>query len=168
MFVEEVKQYHFDVKPYTQSNYRIFRDLFRDFNDTVGEDVLILAYRNSSPNMSHITMTKGLEKNKNKIGFGGWRSNSRFNEDCMSKPPKIIKKVYTMNLEFDDDFVRNRSSSNEQTAKRELQTLFLHEVGHGLKLKHDPKRDAVMYAKIDSQQRDHRRFYRKVLDFLND
>lgn len=167
MFVEEVKQYRFDIKPYTQSNYRIFRDLFRDFNNKVGEDVLVLVRRDSSPEMSHITLTKGLEKSKDKIGFGGWRSDASFNKDCLRKPFKVIKKVYTMNLEFDDDYVKNRVTTDDQGAKRELQTLFLHEVGHGLKLKHDPSRNAVMYKKVDRRPRDQRRFYRKVFDFLN-
>ena len=167
MFVEEVKQYHFDIRPYTQSNYRIFHDLFQDFNNEVGEDVLVLVRRNGSPEMSHITMTKGLEKSKDKIGFGGWQSDTSFNKNCLRKPFKVIKKVYTMNLEFDDDFVKNRVTTNDQGAKRELQTLFLHEVGHGLKLKHDSSRDAVMYKKVDRRPRNQRRFYRKVLAFLN-
>lgn len=167
-FVEEVKQYSFDIKPYTRSNYRIFRKLFRDFNEAVGENVLVLVRRDGSEEMSHITLTKGLEERKEKIGFGGWQSDSSFNEDCLRKPFKVIKKVYTMNLEFDYDFVKNRVTTDNQGAKRELQTLFLHEVGHGLKLKHDSRRDAVMYERVDNRQRDHQRFYRKVLNFLND
>lgn len=168
VFVEEVKRYHFDIKPYTRSNYRIFRDLFQDFNDKVGEDVLVLVLQDGSSDMSRITMTKGLESRKSKIGFGGWQSDSSFNENCLRQPFKIIKKVYTMDLEFDEDFVKNRAQTDDKVARRELHTLFLHEVGHGFKLKHDPRRDAVMYEKVDSSKRDHRRFYRKVLDFLND
>ena len=169
-FVSNVKRYYFTVSPATSENHRIFRNLFGDFNRRFNAPYLNLTQGGALPaeETSTIVMTRGLLQADGKLGWGKWVRTSKLNsrEGFWQKPYKVRKDIYTMELEFDRDYLQERYYSNNPKRRKQMRTLFLHELGHGFQMGHDPNRNSVMYREITDDYKDFNSYYRRVYNFL--
>ena len=169
-FVENVKRYYFAIEPATSENHRIFGQLFGDFNSRFNAPYLniVRAGDLGQSETSTITLTPGLRYKDEKLGWGRWLISSKLNSrrSFLRRPNKVRRDTYTMELEFDHDYIKKRYYSSADNKQRELRTLFLHELGHGFQMGHDPEPQSVMYEKISDSYKDYRSFYLRVESFL--
>lgn len=170
-FVANVKRYYFTVSPATPENHRIFRNLFGDFNRRFNTPYLNLIVNGGAlpaDETSTIVLTRGLLHADGKLGWGKWVRTSKLNRSkgFWQKPYKVRKDIYTMELEFDRDYMQERYYSDNSKRRKQMRTLFLHELGHGFQMGHDPNRHAVMYREITDDYKDFNSYYRKVYSFL--
>ena len=169
-FVSTVKQYYFVVRPATGENHRIFRELFGDFNRRFNASYLNLVRGGglSASEISTIEMTDGLLHKDDKLGWGRWLRTSKLNSrrGFLNQPHKLRKDIYTMELEFDNDYLKKRYRSDSDKEKRQLRTLFLHELGHGFQMGHHPDRRSVMYREINDGYKNYDSFYERANQFL--
>ena len=169
-FVSTVKQYYFVVKPATEENRRIFRGLFGNFNRRFNESYLNLVQEGdlSANETSTIKLTNGLLSKDGKLGWGRWLRTSKLNSrrGFLRQPHKVRKDIYTMELEFDQDYIKKRHYSNADNERRQLRTLFLHELGHGFQMGHHPDKRSVMYREINDGYKNYDSFYERANRFL--
>lgn len=169
-FVSTIKQYYFVVKPTTGENRRIFRELFGEFNSRVNAPYLNLIGEGelSASETSTIELTHGLLHRDEKLGWGRWLKTSKLNSRSgfLNQPHKVRKDIYTMELEFDNGFLKKHYQSNDDADQQLARTLFLHELGHGLQMGHHPSRRSIMYREINSGYKDYDAFYRSAYRFL--
>lgn len=169
-FISNVKEYYFAISPDTSENRRIFGKLFRDFNSRFSSDVLHLAEEGAWDNSktSRITLTEGLARKEDKLGWGKWIRHSRLNsgQSFLRSPHKLRKDIYTMDIEFDKNHFKKWHRSDDKNHKQQLKTLFLHELGHGFQLDHEPNRSSIMYKEINVGKKDYQSYYLKVEKFL--
>lgn len=163
LFVSKVKNYHFKIEPASAENYRIFGSLFHNFNISINSNVLHLVKEGDldANETSYIKLTPGLHARDNKLGWGKWIRRSEINsgKSFLRQPQKIRRDIYTMRLEYDWDYLKERYYSSKESHKRQLTTLFLHELGHGFQMRHDPDRSSVMYREINNSKKDLRSYY---------
>ncbi len=169
-FVSNTKQYYFVVKPATRENTRIFKGLFADFNRRFNSPYLNLVRGGElrASETSTIALTQGLRHKEGKLGWGRWIRTAKLNSrrGFLNKPHQVRKNIYTMELEFDRDYVTRRYRSDNDKDQRQLRTLFLHELGHGFQMGHHPDSRSVMYHEIDDTAKDYASFYRRAYRFL--
>ena len=169
-FVAKVKQYYFEVKPATRENHSTFSKLFIKFNNRCNAPYLNLVRGGelSVNEISTITVTSGLLRRDGKLGWGRWLKTAKLNSrrGFLNQPHKVRKDIYTMELEFDREYLRKHARSDDDEQRQQWRTLFLHELGHGFQMGHDPDRHAVMYSEINSGYKDFDAFYEKAYGFL--
>ena len=169
-FIANVKRYYFTVSPATPENHRIFNELFGNFNRRFNTPYLNLTHSGALPasETSTIVLTRGLLHADGKLGWGKWVRTSQLNsrQGFLQKPYKVRKDIYTMKLEFDRDYLQERYYSHKSNHKKQMRTLFLHELGHGFQMGHHPNRRSVMYREITDDYKDLNSYYRRVYDFL--
>ena len=148
----------------------MFSELFGNFNRRFNDSYLNLTRSGALPanETSTIVLTRGLLHADGKLGWGKWVRTSQLNsrESFLRKPYKVRKDIYTMELEFDRDYLRERYYSYKPNHKKQMRTLFLHELGHGFQMGHHPDRRSVMYREITDDYKDFNSYYRRVYDFL--
>ena len=169
-FVAKVKQYYFAVKPATRENHSIFGNLFREFNTRCNAPYLNLVREGdlSVNETSTITVTSGLLRKDGKLGWGRWLKTAKLNSRSgfLNRPHKVRKDIYTMELEFDREYLQTRARSDNDEHRQQWRTLFLHELGHGFQMGHDPDRRSVMYREINGGYKDFDAFYERAYSFL--
>ena len=170
LFISKVKDYYFEIEPASAENYRIFGKLFQNFNTSINANVLHLVDRGDldGAETSYIKLTSGLHARDNKLGWGKWIRHSELNSgrNFLRQPQRVRRDVYTMRLEYDRGYLKERYYSDKESHKRQLKTLFLHELGHGFQMKHDPDRAAVMYREVNDSKKDLSSYYLRVQEFL--
>lgn len=169
-FVSTTKQYYFVVKPATRENHRIFRGLFNDFNRRFNAPYLNLVREGalSASETSTIKLTHDLLRRDGKLGWGRWLRTSKLNSrrGFLKSPQKVRKDIYTMELEFDDNYLKKRYHSRNDKDQKQLRTLFLHELGHGFQMGHHPDKRSVMYREVGDGYKDYASFYERAYRFL--
>ncbi len=143
-----------------------FAQLVEEFNDLAGFNALRFAHDAAGAD-SLISLTKNLQATDGKVGWGQWVTQTKDSNSFSGTKIRVERQVdYAMRLEFDEDYVKNRSQSEVGSAEHyELQKLFFHEVGHGLQMPHNPDRTNLMYYEI-SGQKDFDRFFEDVKAFF--
>lgn len=169
-FISTTKQYYFVVEPATGENHRIFRALFGDFNRRFNASYLNLVREGalSANETSTIKLTRGLVRKDGKLGWGQWLRTSKLNSrrGFLNSPHKVRKDIYTMKLEFDNDYLKKRYHSYDEKDQQQLRTLFLHELGHGFQMGHHPDKSSVMYREVGDGHKDYNSFYERAYRFL--
>ena len=169
-FVSTSKQYYFVVRPATGENHSIFKELFGNFNHRFNASYLNLVREGdlSASETSTIELTRGLLSRDDKLGWGRWLRTSKLNSRSgfLNQPYKVRKDIYTMELEFDSNYIKKRYRSHNDKDKRQLSTLFLHELGHGFQMGHHPDSRSVMYREINDGYKDYDSFYERAYRFL--
>jgi hypothetical protein len=170
---EKVKDYKIYFALPDQSLMYDFERLVSEYNEATGleNNAIELVYNEDDAN-SVATITRGLERQQEKIGFGQWKTKT-FEEPSVaqldgSRPKRIVS--YSMELEFDYDYVKQRSNAaGNSTEWKEVFTLFCHEVGHGLQMNHSSIINDVMYPSIDGNVRyNYAGHFEKVRQFFAD
>ncbi len=169
-FVAKVKQYYFAIEPATSENRAIFSKLFEELNERCNAPYLNIVRRGalSASGISTITVSSGLRKVDNKLGWGRWIRTTKLNSrrGFLQRPHKVRKDIYTMELEFDREFMQEHARARNEAKYSRWRTLFLHELGHGFQMGHDPERSSVMYSRITSGYKDYDTFYERAYNFL--
>lgn len=145
-----------------------FRKLIDDYNRFAGIQALTWVNDADDAN-SAIVVTKGLKlQDGHHIGWGQWMSDSEA-ENPLTTPGRKPKRqvVYSMRVEFDEDWIRARMGHDDVKKTYENQKLFFHEVGHGLELSHASSPRDVMYAEV-SGDKDFVGYFDYVRDYLGD
>ena len=142
-------------------------------NEAVGSDSFKLVNRSNSAN-SFINLTKVSKYfGSHSIGAGGpiyyiKKSPTRLR---LSGPYTNNKISHGMDIDIDrtwviqnlspQQFGIQKSPNQPSHSDRSFEVLFLHEIGHGLGMKHDSDPKSVMYQSVDFDK-DISRFYDKV------
>ena len=167
--VEKFKEYRLHIAESPAPMENEFRSLINEFNNLAGMRVLVWESDPSKAN-SAIIVTSGLKaKTGGKIGLGQWIAESETSETSMSlNGSKSKQKIYySMRLEFDLEYFKNRSENNQQNLY-EKQKLFFHEAGHGLEMNHNTQQtDDLMYPDI-SGTKDFEKFFKKVRVYMQE
>lgn len=164
----KVKNYRLAVLEESAQFNRTFRSLIGDFNECA--DMQALSYETDPAKAnSAIVMTDGLRERDGKVGWGQWLAETRKENPVFRPPGAEPKKIvtYSMRLEFDTDYMRKRIESPSSDHTRDLQKLFFHEVGHGMKMDHHPDSSRVMHHDI-SGDKDFSGFCQRVRNFMKD
>lgn len=164
---EEIKDYTLA----TDSHDPVIKDelarLTKDFNDSAGFEAIKFSYDISHAN-SIITITKGLDSRDGNLGYGQWiaeidEESSATRVTGGRQPHRTT--VYSMKIEFDEDYLVSHLNPTTPAEKDELRTLYFHEVGHGLQMNHDPEVSSVMYKYI-SGTKDFASFFGRVRQYF--
>jgi hypothetical protein len=145
-----------------------FRKLIADYNDFAGMEALTWVDDADDAN-SAIVVTKGLKlQDGHHIGWGQWMSDAE-SENPLATPGRRPKRevVYSMRVEFDEDWIRARMGHDDPKKTYDNQKLFFHEVGHGLELSHAANPNDVMYEEV-SGNKDFVAYFDYVRDYLSD
>lgn len=136
-----------------QSLNQQFQWLVDDFNESLGYRSLSFS---ANPGNSPVALITGLETRTGKLGFGGEGVK-------MERSGLNISRLLFMQIELDSEYVQARTPSWPGTeAYQELRLLFFHEIGHGYGLPHAQDSRDVMYAKINSSEKDYPEFFTSI------
>lgn len=145
--------------------------LVQDFNSNAGFIALTMVDSSNDAN-SIVEFRKGIEESEGKIGYGqsSFRAVTAPVTDNLRGKSIETKNYFSMNLEFDADFFKERMGKDSSDSERQrLQLLFFHEVGHGLTFNHENIPASVMYPYINQAQGvDFYGFFQKVRAFFED
>ena len=145
--------------------------LVEDFNSNAGFTALTMVDNTNDAN-SIVEFREGIEESEGKIGYGqsSFRTVTSPVTDNLRGKSIETKNYYSMNLEFDTDFFKERMGKDSSDPERQrLQLLFFHEVGHGLTFNHEDVATSVMYPYINqSEGVDFYGFFQKVRSFFED
>lgn len=162
----DVKHYVLAVAGNNQQHKSIFSDLVKRFNEQTGFEALYYTFDEREAN-SLIQVTAGLDDYDGKIGWGQWSRQTR-----VESPAKRLRgqmprreKHYSMQLEFDQEYVVTRYLRHRSRDDLDLLKLFSHEVGHGLEMDHDENPRSVMYFDI-SGGKDFPEFFKRVREYI--
>ena len=102
------------------------------------------------------------------LGWAQWRTCTKVSsfKTLLVSPHKMLTKIHTMHLEFDETRFREWHYSERVDEREKATNLFMHEVGHGLHLMHDPDESSVMYQSINDAKKNYQKFYNKAASFL--
>ena len=179
VFITNVQNYRFVVAPKTETNVRIIRNLFYTFNQEMGEEVLYLVQAGETDDraaVSSILFERDTayrskiisSEHFRTVGSGNWLrlTHTQRYRSFFYQPHALMTQVYTMQLRFNADYFINWYLSSDSQQRALAYTLFLHELGHGMRLRHVNKQAAVMYPQINAVPKDYSDFYAKVRTFL--
>jgi hypothetical protein len=160
----EIKEFRLYLEKSNQpeKHKKVFRSLIDWYNQYAGFQALQFADVGEPAN-SAIVITKGLEEQDKKIGWGQSITETTTENPVLMPNGESQTVRYSMRTEFDADFTDRNSQDGEPTI--ELKTLFAHEVGHGLTMSHDPNRKSVMFESIGND-RDFDAYFKRVRDFF--
>ena len=163
-----IKDYRLHVVNKDESLQTEFRNLVAEFNFKADRKVLTYVDDASDAN-SAIIITKNLEARDGKVGWGQWLSESEEDNPIFHAPGSQPKRrvEYSMRLEFDEDYIRERMNTGDWESIVEKQKLFFHEVGHGLEMSHHRSRADVMYHDI-SGTKNFDTFFKRVRNYMSD
>jgi len=147
-----------------------YQQLIKRFNDEVGFEALQFSTNRDEAN-STITLTYGLNSSggngEGKVGWGQWvtetKRESVLKHVSGSRPKQTVD--YSMRLEFDEQYVRDRIDSKDLNRSREQLILFAHEVGHGFQMNHSAPTSDVMYEFVNGSK-DFAPYYERVRSFF--
>jgi hypothetical protein len=162
----DIKDYRLAVESNDASVKDAFEKMISEFNSQVGLSALKFVNDPADAN-SQIILTRGLNARDGKVGWGQWirttESDSPVGSIIGETPDRT--NVYSMRLEFDQDYVIERMDSSRADRYYEFRKLFYHEVGHGLQMDHDPNPQALMYYDI-SGTKDFNGYIKRVQQYL--
>lgn len=165
---KHIKNYRLTIVEGDKKFAPLLQELIADFNAGVGFDALQYDPNPETAN-SAILITPGLEQqsDRHNVGYGQWITETQENKSYTLTGGRVTSRIihYSMRLEFDYNFLAERSSASQYSEEfYELKKLFHHEVGHGIQLAHknDPK--DIMHESI-SGPKNFEPFYRVVKDF---
>lgn len=164
----EVKTFVLGLKDSDTSYRPLVRRMIEDYNTNVGFRALEFADSMDSANCP-ILITRGLEKRDGKVGWGQWFSSTERTGVMVpvSVPGAETKETirYTMQVEFDQDFLTSNNKDENGALNIEIRKLFAHEVGHGFQLQHTPEERDVMYYDI-SGDKDFTSYWPRIREFF--
>ncbi len=145
----EVRQYKLGMQDNNSKYVKAFEKLVKQFNQSLDNNILTFTNNPGEIN-STITITKGLNDKTGKIGYGQWIEETKdegisgiFNDGKIER-----EKVYTMALEFDEQYIETRVIKNDTQSWYDLEKAFTHEAGHGLGYGHVNTQSHIMYPEI--------------------
>jgi len=146
---EHVKDYRLAVVSGTDADRAEIRDLIQKFNDDAGVHVLTFVESADEAN-SAVLFVPGLESKTKavtgeaRIGQAQWfmETSSENPMSTMGRNPKRTV-TYTMRIELDAEYMRERRDSTDADKIYDKQKLFFHEVGHGLELRRQQRHVAL-------------------------
>lgn len=147
------------------------RRLTEKFNQYSGFTAIQYTEKAEESN-SPITLVKNLvrcsegdDPKDKKIGCGQWLADvSQENGSLDGSRPRQLT-TYHMRIELDDEWFRTHMNASDSQSQVDVMKLFFHEVGHGLKMGHDPEQTSVMYRDI-SGNKDFNAFFVRVREFF--
>lgn len=142
----------------------IFQQLVDWYNTKAGVQALTYANVGEVSN-SAIVVTQGLEARDKKVGWGQSITETTTDSGALM-PGDVVEETvrYFMRVEFDADFLERHTKDG--VADSEMETLFAHEVGHGLLMEHDKDARSVMYETV-GENRDFDGYFKRVRAFFN-
>ena len=145
-----------------------FRRAIADFNESAGMQALTYVDAPEQAN-SAIVITKGLQKRDGKVGWG--QPLAEIDEQRRLDNLNGVKVDRTtrhfMRVEFDEEYIRQRMASTEESAKYDLKKLFSHEVGHGFEMGHEMNdKNNLMFPDI-SGQKNFDQYFKNVRLYFN-
>ncbi|MDA9951685.1 hypothetical protein N9D31_03815 [Oligoflexaceae bacterium] len=161
----EVKDYRLQVKSSDPAVHNFFYTLIQDFNERAGIDALSYV---SNPNEANSTieLINGLRLQDKKVGWGQWVKETQTSGVDMfsnSKPTKTI--MYSMKVEFDEEYMTSRLDLDTDEKNAEVFKLFAHETGHGFLFEHHPDPTNVMYYDV-SGEKEYSSYFKNVQAFF--
>lgn len=143
----EIKEYTVSLSSEDKTLIPLLKSLVDDFNAQAGVHALQYVESADQAN-SRIVVVEGLEKRDGKVGWGQWFAETE--RRGIHAPGGTVNKTtrYTLQAEFDADFLRTHSKIENGVLDIEAQKLFAHEIGHGFQMDHNPDRANVMYFDI--------------------
>ena len=173
--INHKKRYYFTLSPHSEQNRELLNFYFYKFNSNFNVDVLnFLPYdhNRSDDELSTILMIPHMSQRQGEddgtLGWAQWRTCTKVSnfKTLLVSPHKMLTKIHTMHLEFDETQFTKWHHSEHLAEREKAKSLFLHEVGHGFHLIHDPDKNAVMYESINNENKNYQKYYNKVASFL--
>lgn len=160
-----IKDYRVSLAQGDSSFIPLLKAIIKDYNSHVGLQALRYVDSPGEAN-SRILITEGLEKRDGKVGWGQWFSTSE--RRGANLPGATIDETteYSLQVEFDADFLRDNSKMDNGTIQYEVQKLFAHEIGHGFQMDHAPEMSNVMYYDITGVK-DFAPYFERVRNFFS-
>ena len=171
------KRYYFALTANGEKSRELLNFYFYKFNSNFNVDVLKFLppdHHRSDDEVSTILMVPRMSEREGEddgtLGWGQWRTCVKMSsfKTLLVSPHKMITKIHTMHLEFDVTRFTEWHYSDKLAEREQAESLFLHEIGHGFHLDHDPDKNAVMYENINDAKKNHQKYYDKVAKFLEE
>lgn len=142
-----VKEYRVAVIDGDATSKQLVKGLIQDYNSQLGQKAIEYVDSADQAN-SRIIIVEGLEKRDGKVGWGQWFAET--DRSGSGVPGAQVDKTttYTLQAEFDADFLRQNGKIENGSIGIEVKKLFAHEIGHGFQLEHHPDQNNVMYYDI--------------------
>lgn len=162
---KSVKEYRVTLAKGDSSFVPLIKTLVSDYNANAGLQALQYVDSADQAN-SRIVITEGLEKRDGKVGWGQWLTSSQRSGSNIPGGSIDETTEYSLQVEFDADFLRSNSKIDDGAVQYEAQKLFAHEIGHGFQMDHDPDVSNVMYLDITGIK-DFKSYFSRVRSFFS-
>ena len=180
IYTTDIKEYRFTIEPRTERNVLLFRSFFRAFNrqfeKQFGQPRLLQLTSTKTNNTSTIHIgdnnqyrIRNIDGQEYKtVGKGNWQRNSYVHiyGGILLRQQKVIENIYSMKLYFNEHYLHEWHSSTDYLTRQQAYTLFLHELGHGMQMGHEPESTDIMYYQINRNKKDLSAFMRRVAKFM--
>lgn len=163
---EEVKDYRLFVQTSDPDVQQFFYELIQTYNQRAGLTAISYVSNPDEAN-STIKLVKGLRLRDKKVGWGQWVKETKTSGSGLfgnsGSPTRTV--LYSMKVEFDEDYMLSRKDSEDEQQQDEIFKLFAHEVGHGFLFDHHPDPNNVMYFDV-SGAKDYSNYFSNVRSFF--
>jgi hypothetical protein len=163
-----IKEYKFHIAHDDATIKHVMKTLIADFNQLAGYDYLRHVADPADANSA--IFVREFQDEGDKVGYGQWVTETTEDNPMFvsigQNPKRHVR--YAMRLEFDIDFLRERIHTSDREKIRERQTLFFHEVGHGMEMTHNQTNQSdVMYKEV-SGHKNFDTFFRRVNRYMRE
>lgn len=180
IYTTDIKEYRFTIEPRTERNVQLFRSFFRTFNrqfeKEFGQPRLLQLTSTKTNNTSTIHIGDDSQyrirhidgQDYKAVGRGNWQRNSYVHiyGGILLRQQKVIENVYSMRLYFNDHYLHEWHNSTDYLTRQRAYTLFLHELGHGMQMRHESESTDIMYYRINRCDKDIPAFMQRVAAFM--
>ena len=180
-YTTNIKEYRFTIEPHTERNVQLFNSFFRIFNrqfaKQFGHKRLLRLTTTKTSNTSSIHLGSDGQyrvihldgQDYKTVGRGNWQRTSYVHiyGGILLRQQKIVENIYSMRLYFNSDYLHEWHNSTDLLTRHRAYTLFLHELGHGMRMQHEPNPEDIMYYQINPVKKDIPAFMQRVASFLH-